>query len=58
MQRLLDVALGCQCVRIEDCFIEDCAGVNTNAGSGLVLVPLRAQPVSVRRARPAPTAES
>jgi MerR family transcriptional regulator, redox-sensitive transcriptional activator SoxR len=58
MKRLLEVGLSCECVRIEDCFIADCAGVNPNEGSGLTLVPLRAQPVSVRRARPMPTAES
>lgn len=52
MKRLLEVGLTCSCVRIEDCFIEDCAGVNTAAGSSLTLVPLRAQPASMRHARP------
>jgi MerR family transcriptional regulator, redox-sensitive transcriptional activator SoxR len=50
MKRLLQVGLACRCVRIEDCFIDDCAGVNPNANSGLTLVPLRPQPASLRRA--------
>jgi MerR family transcriptional regulator, redox-sensitive transcriptional activator SoxR len=58
MKRLLEVGLTCRCVRIEDCFIEDCANINTSAGSGLTLVPLRAQPASVRRARPVTTGQS
>jgi MerR family transcriptional regulator, redox-sensitive transcriptional activator SoxR len=54
MKRMLEVGLSCNCARIEDCFIEDCAGVNTEAGSGLTFVPLRAQPASLRHARPVP----
>jgi MerR family redox-sensitive transcriptional activator SoxR len=54
MKRILEVGLTCRCVRIEDCFIDDCAGVGASAASGLTLVPLRAQPASVRRARSAP----
>lgn len=57
MKRLLEVGLTCRCVRIADCFIEDCADVKPNAGSGLKTVPLRAQPASMRRARPVGTAE-
>jgi MerR family transcriptional regulator, redox-sensitive transcriptional activator SoxR len=58
MKRLLEVGLTCCCVRIEDCFIDDCAGISPSAGSGLTLVPLRAQPASMRRARPVSTGKS
>ena len=56
MKRLLETGLSCRCVRIEDCFIDDCADVGTAAGSGLTLVPLRAQPASLRKARGQPPA--
>jgi MerR family redox-sensitive transcriptional activator SoxR len=56
MKRLLETGLSCRCVRIEDCFIEDCAGVGTAERSSLKLVPLRPQPASVRKAGSRPTA--
>ena len=51
MKRLLEVGLSCRCVRIEDCFLDDCADVGAAAGNALQLVPLRPQPVSVLNAR-------
>jgi MerR family transcriptional regulator, redox-sensitive transcriptional activator SoxR len=51
MKRLLEVGLTCHCVRVEDCFLDDCAGVGTGPGSGLTIVPLRPQPASRRNAR-------
>jgi MerR family redox-sensitive transcriptional activator SoxR len=56
MKRLLETGLSCRCVRIEDCFIHDCAGVGTAARSGLTLVPLQPQPASLRNARGQPPA--
>lgn len=53
MKRLLEVGITCRCVRIEDCFIDDCAGVGTSGGQRLELVPLRPQPASLRQARDA-----
>jgi MerR family transcriptional regulator, redox-sensitive transcriptional activator SoxR len=51
MKRLLQVGLTCGCVRVEDCFIDDCAGVAQ--GASLTLVPLRPQSASLRHAREA-----
>lgn len=56
MKRLLETGLSCRCVRIEDCFLNDCAGVNTSGQAGLTLVPLRPQPASLRKARSRPPA--
>jgi DNA-binding transcriptional MerR regulator len=50
MKRLLEVGLSCRCVRIEDCFVNDCANVGTNGGNTLNLVPLRPAPASALRA--------
>jgi MerR family redox-sensitive transcriptional activator SoxR len=50
MKRLLEVGLSCRCVRIEDCFVHDCAGVGTDGGNGVKLVPLQPRPASVLRA--------
>jgi MerR family redox-sensitive transcriptional activator SoxR len=58
MKRLLEVGLTCRCVRIQDCFIDDCASVSTDTGEGLTLVPLQAQPASRRHARPVTPAKS
>lgn len=53
MKRLLEHGLNCGCVRVEDCFINDCAGIGAGKVTALKLVPLTLQPASVLRARAA-----